>query len=417
MSVSELYDTGYGPGEPGMAGANPPALPGRPPSLGGLDWEQILGQMAQGPPTVQPPQKPSSVEKVMTYISPLVSAWAESRQILNWKRRRNAFLGLLGAGGLQTALTQIAAPRLQREALAEKQRAANQQWFENLTKGAQVGAEIQRARNVTPPETYQALLTRRAAAGDPQAEQELQKLTAKEPAPHYEQDALGNYMAMVGAQATPVTTRTPETQELPLPVGMVPGFEAVTVPTGEWQQQPVKAFQKPTAARNASGSLRSQVFNLAFNRALKAGQAEEDAQSAGVDAVAEISNAMRKPTKVSAPKGVNPAKFDALRAWQYQQYKSFEDDFNNPMNSAYGDVERLGQRKSELDAAFNDRQKTLQGTAGQGGAGGGGKSYVPGHNPGGTKNLDAATSTQIFTEAGGDPAVAERIARQRGYKF
>ena len=178
MSVSELYDTGYEPGEPGMAGANPPTLPMGPPSPGGSNWERILSQLAQQPPVVKPPEKPSGVERAMTYIMPLANTWAQSRQILNWRRRRNAFLGELAAGGMQTALTQIAAPRLQREALAEKQRAANQQWFENLTKGAQVAADIQRAQNTGLPESYTAMLTRRAMAGDAEAEQKLADLAA-----------------------------------------------------------------------------------------------------------------------------------------------------------------------------------------------------------------------------------------------
>jgi hypothetical protein len=370
MSLSELYDTGYEPGEPGFAGGNPPTLPMAPYSAGpNDDLYARLMQMAQ--PAAPKVEKPSGVEKAVSYLAPLINAWGQSRRELSWRRRRNAFLGNLATGGIGTALAAVAAPRLQREALAQKTAAANQQWFENLAKLAQVGTEMQRAQNVGgPPNTYQDLLARRAQAGDKTAEDELRKLS-EGVGEHVEMiPGSGVYSISRGGEATPVTTQ----EAMPNILG--PWAESVLGPEMPSKTQvPLEVPQKPNRfqytqqmARDANGKSIPVLVDMDQNSDTFGQPFISTAQ--GLQPYTGPVEQQPLPRKGTQPKRGTPAQFANLDKWKSGELQKAETAFRDPAKPEYGDRDALEARKQRVYSAYDQQQASLQGAAGGGASAG-----------------------------------------------
>lgn len=287
--MSNLYDN-----PPFDSYTEPPVMPqlsdaGAQPS-GGLTLSDLLAQYAalsqaaQQPVQIAPPEKRSGVEKALTILQPLAQAFAISSATREWRRRRAAFLGSLAAGGAETALNEAIRPRLQREQMAERQKAAEQERFNRMAVVTGIAPNILRA---------QAELAR--AGREPIAREPHQYIT----------DESGNLVDVTGNQATPVTRQEPVLGTMPMPTLPTPTEQAppiepsgtgvgapsdlglglnwagilgpelpagtTQVPTGATRQTPVKVFQKPAAQRNAPGGMWGEHYNKAEQAVLDSG--------------------------------------------------------------------------------------------------------------------------------------------------
>ena len=367
--MSNLYDN-----PPFDSYTEPPVMPqlsdaGAQPS-GGLTLSDLLAQYAalsqaaQQPVQIAPPEKRSGVEKALTILQPLAQAFAISSATREWRRRRAAFLGSLAAGGAETALNEAIRPRLQREQMAERQKAAEQERFNRMAVVTGIAPNILRA---------QAELAR--AGREPIAREPHQYIT----------DESGNLVDVTGNQATPVTRQEPVLGTMPMPTLPTPTEQAppiepsgtgvgapsdlglglnwagilgpelpagtTQVPTGATRQTPVKVFQKPAAQRNAPGGMWGEHYNKAEQAVLDSGGSPEEAKAAGLQAVADLSAARRAPTKATQPRPETPAqkaardaKFQALDREKDNKLARIEQDFRNPQSYAYGDPDELERR-------------------------------------------------------------------------
>ncbi|MGD1157518.1 MAG: hypothetical protein ABSA41_17060 [Terriglobia bacterium] len=393
-----LYGGGNGPAMEMLGGTDIPLLPqladsGASPSAGPtlhdlLAQYATLSQAAQQEPQILTPQPRSGVEKVLTYASPLINAWAQSRGILNWKRRRAAFLGQLAGQGIQTALGEVARPRLIKESVALQQKAAEQERFNRMAKVAGIAPDILRAQ-------AEVARANREAAVKPPGE--------------YVTDETGNLVRVTGTEAQPVMRQEPvlgtmpmrpplaPAENLPLPptasagtgigaptdlgLGLnwagilgpeLPG-QTTQVPTGGTRNVAIRVQQKPTAPRGVSGDLSVGLYNEAFQRAVKNGQSEEEAHTAGLAAVREgalarhvAGQARGTGGKVKVPSHGSQAEFDAVEAQKSMAIDKAQWDFENSTDYRIkGNLPLLEQRKRLAYGAYDKGQLKLGGAAGQ----------------------------------------------------
>lgn len=395
MNMSDiLYGSEMGL-DPEMAagGPMPPVLP----QLGGLGPHAptgptltdllaqyaTLSRTAEAGPQILTPQPRSGIEKVLTFAAPLVNAYAQSAAIRNWRRRRAAFFGGLASGGVETALSEAARPRLIKESVAQQQKAGEEERFGRLSKMLGVGAELERAQNAGLPNTYQDLLARRAAQGDKAAEAELEKLAAGVGQENMLVPGMGIYRVGRTGPAQPVVTETPGAE------GGPPAINPLIPPA----KTPRPLSQ---TVRDKSGRERTIYTNPDTGQSWTVG--------AGGQKIAYTGEPVReprlvRPTKPTQPKRGTPAQFANLEKWKSGELQKAESDFRNPAKSEYGDPDALERRKQAVQSAYDQQQVSLGGAAGEG------------------KTLDQATALQILREAGGNKDRARQIAKQRGYKF